>query len=131
MPILIPFHDCEPHDIWDYAPNYMFMKEMGSMEGVVLMMHTALDWALYSGSYSWFNTLLEFMIRIGVGTIADHQIYSIRSNLETSKNATQVALTYGDFRKDNTLYKEARGCGHDCPAWARSRRLSPCTTATR
>jgi hypothetical protein len=19
---LIPFHDCEPHDIWDYAPNY-------------------------------------------------------------------------------------------------------------
>ncbi len=107
MPILIPFHDCEPHDIWDYAPNYMFMKEMGSMEGVVLMMHTALDWALYSGSYSWFNTLLEFMIRIGVGTIADHQIYSIRSNRETSKNATQVALTYGDFRRDNTLYKEA------------------------
>ena len=96
---LIPFHDCEPHDIWDYAPNYMFMKEMGSMEGVVLMMHTALDWALYSGSYSWFNTLLEFMIRIGVGTIADNQIYSIRSNLETSQNATQVALTYGDFRQ--------------------------------
>ena len=104
---LIPFHDCEPHDIWDYAPNYMFMKEMGSMEGVVLMMHTALDWALYSGSYAWFNTLLEFMIRIGVGTIADHQIYSIRSNLETSQNATQVALSYGDFRRDNTLYKEA------------------------
>ena len=67
---LIPFHDRRNlTHIWDYAPNYMFMKEMGSMEGLVLMMHTALDWALYSGSYSWFNTLLEFMIRIGVGTI--------------------------------------------------------------
>ena len=65
---LIPFHDCEPHDIWDYAPNYMFMKEMGSMEGVVLMMHTAIDWALYDGSWEWFNTLLEFMILIGLGT---------------------------------------------------------------
>ena len=88
-------------------PNYMFMKEMGSMEGVVLMMHTALDWALYSGSYSWFNTLLEFMILIGQGTLAEKQIYTLRSNLETSQNATQVALTYGDFRRDNTLYKEA------------------------
>jgi hypothetical protein len=104
---LIPFHDCEPHDIWDYAPNYMFMKEMGSMEGVVLMMHTAIDWALYTGDYTWFNTLLEFIILIGLGALKDGQIYSIRSNLKTTQNITQVALTYGDFRKNNALYKEA------------------------
>ena len=71
------------------------------------MMHTAIDWALYNGSWSWFNTLLEFMILIGLGTLAEKQIYSIRSNLETTQNATQVALTYGDFRRDNSLYKEA------------------------
>ena len=41
------------------------------MEGVVLMMHAALDWALYSGSYSWFNTLLEFMIRLGQATLGE------------------------------------------------------------
>ena len=83
---LIPFHDCEDHDIWDYAPNYMFMKEMGSMEGVVLMLHTAIDWALYNGSWEWFNTLLEFMIQIGLGTLAENQIYKISSNLETTKS---------------------------------------------
>ncbi len=104
---LIPFHDCEPHDIWDYAPNYMFMKEMGSMEGVVLMLHTAMDWALYNGSWEWFNTLLEFMTRIGLGALGDQQVYSMKSNLETTQAATQVALTYGDFRKDNSQYKEA------------------------
>ena len=43
------------------------------MEGVVLMMHTALDWALYSGLYSLFNELLEFMIRRGF----NHQIISV------------------------------------------------------
>ncbi len=108
---LIPFHDCEDHDIWDYAPNYMFMKEMGSMEGVVLMLHTAIDWALYNGSWEWFNTLLEFMIQIGLGTMAENQIYKISSSLETTKVATQVGLTYGNFRQDNTLYKEAEDAG--------------------
>jgi hypothetical protein len=112
---LIPFHDCEDHDIWDYAPNYMFMKEMGSMEGVVLMLHTAIDWALYNGSSSeswdWFNTLLGFMIKIGLGTLAENQIYKISYSLETTKVATQVGLTYGNFRQDNTLYKEAEDAG--------------------
>jgi hypothetical protein len=105
---LIPFHDAEPHDIWDYAPNYIFMKEMGSMEGVVLMMHAALDWALYSGSYSWFNTLLEFMIRLGQATLSENQIYHINSNFMTTQVATKVNLTYGDYRRDNTLFKEAK-----------------------
>ena len=106
------------HDIWDYAPNYMFMKEMGSMEGVVLMLHTAIDWALYNGSWEWFNTLLEFMIQIGLGTLAENQIYAIQSNRETTKIATQVGLTYGNFRQDNTLYKEAEDAGHGGPAGA-------------
>jgi hypothetical protein len=104
---LIPFHDCEPHDIWDYAPNYMFMKEMGSMEGVVLMLHAALDWALYSGSYAWFNRLLEFMIRAGRATLAENQIYHINSNYMTTQVANRVNLSYGDYRRDNTLFKEA------------------------
>jgi hypothetical protein len=103
---LIPFHDCEPHDIWDYAPNYIFMKEMGSMEGVVLMMHTAIDWALYSGSYFWFNKLLEFMILLGLGTLSEQQIYSVNSNFVTANVATKVNLSYGDYRRDNTLYVE-------------------------
>jgi hypothetical protein len=104
---LIPFHDAEDHDIWDYAPNYLFMKEMGSMEGVVLMIHTALDWALYSGSYSWFNVLLKFMFRLGEGTLEDQQIYSISSDFTSSEILTHVAVTYGNYLKDNTLYKES------------------------
>jgi hypothetical protein len=105
---LIPFHDCEPHDIWDYAPYYLFMKEMGSMEGVVLMMHTALDWALYSGSYSWFNRLLEFMIRLGQAALSENQIYHINSNFMTTQVATKVNLSYGDYRRDNTLFVEEK-----------------------
>ncbi len=97
----------EPHDIWDYAPNYMFMKEMGSMEGVVLMMHVAIDYALYSGSYSWFNMLLEFIIRVGEGVLGENQLYSVKSNFATSQGLTRVALTYGDYRRDNSLYQEA------------------------
>ncbi len=105
---LIPYHDCEPHDIWDYAPHYLFMKEMGSMEGVVLMMHAAIDWALYNGSWYWFNSLLEFMIRIGQASLSDRQIYSINSNYVASKIATVVNLSYGDYRRDNSLYVERK-----------------------
>jgi hypothetical protein len=104
---MIPFHDAEPHDIWDYAPNYIFMKEMGSMEGVVLMMHTAVDWGIYSGDWWWFNKLLKFLFRAGEGTLTEQQIYGVRSNFMTSENLTQVALTFGDYRKDNTSYREA------------------------
>ncbi len=107
----IPFHDCEPHDIWDYAPDYLFMKEMGSMEGVVLMMHAAIDVGLYTGSFFWFNRLLEFMIRLGQATISDNQVYSVNSHFMTSQMATQVALTYGDYRRDNSLYVEASDQG--------------------
>ena len=105
---LIPFHDAEPHDIWDYAPDYLFMKEMGSMEGVVLMMHAALDWALYSGSYHWFNVLLEFMIRLGQATLGEQQIYKVNSNFTTTQVATKVNLSYGDYRRDNTLFVEEK-----------------------
>lgn len=108
---LIPYHDAEPHDIWDYAPHYLFMKEMGSMEGVVLMMHAAIDWALYNGSWYWFNTLLEFMIRLSGATLTERQIYSINSNYLMSNLATTINLTYGDYQRQKNLFVEAKDNG--------------------
>ena len=108
---LIPYHDCEPHDIWDYAPYYLFMKEMGSMEGVVLMMHAAIDWALYNGSWYWFNSLLEFMVRLSGVTLGEQQLYAIRTDYVSAQAANVINVPYGDYRRDNTLVQTARDQG--------------------
>ncbi|MGQ9919855.1 MAG: LamG-like jellyroll fold domain-containing protein [Desulfobacca sp.] len=108
---LIPYHDCEPHDIWDYAPHYLFMKEMGSMEGVVLMMQAAIDWAKYSGSWSWFEQLLGFMVKISVATLDEQQIFSLNTSYLTSPVATRVSVTYGDYRRNQTLFVEQQDQG--------------------
>ncbi len=102
----IPYHDAEPHDIWDYAPHYLFMKEMGSMEGVVLMMHAAIDWALYDGNWYWFQTLLEFMVRLSGLTLTEQQIYSLGLSYLTTSVANRVNVTYGNFKQDNSRYVE-------------------------
>lgn len=105
---LIPYHDAEPHDIWDYAPHYLFMKEMGSMEGVVLMMHTAIDWGMYSGSWYWFDKLLEFMVRQSGAVLSDSQIFSVHANQVTSRLATKINVTYGNYRRDNACFVECK-----------------------
>jgi hypothetical protein len=104
---LIPYHAVEAQDIWDYAPNYLFMKEMGSMEGVVLMMHVAIDWALYTGSWHWYQTLWDFLVQRGVMELSERQLYGLSASYLTSQVATRVSLTYGDYKRNPQHYIEA------------------------
>jgi len=103
---LIPYHAVEAQDIWDYAPHYLFMKEMGSMEGVVLMMHLAIDWALYDGSWHWFQSLCDFLVEIGAVELSERQLYAVSANYLTSAVATRVSLTYGDYKRNPQQYVE-------------------------
>ena len=41
---LIPFSYSEAADVWDYAPNYLVMRQMGTLEGVVTMLGAALEY---------------------------------------------------------------------------------------
>lgn len=103
---LIPYHACEAADLWDYAPHYLFLKEMGSMEGLVLMLHVATDWAKYTGSWQWFETLLAFMVQQTGAALGEDQVYGLSSHYLTSQMANRIGVTFGDFRRQPEHYIE-------------------------
>ena len=67
---LIPFTFSEAGDMWSYAPNYLAMGQMGSLEAVVLMLGGALEHGKLQGDWDWFNRLLAFMVRDNLVVLA-------------------------------------------------------------
>lgn len=105
---LIPFSYVEDLDLWDYAPHYVFMRQMGSLEAVVLMLQVALDWALFSGRWDWFRRLRAFLLRDNYCRLPASQIRSLTLTRDFALLKNPVRVFFGDYRRDYRCYAEQR-----------------------
>jgi hypothetical protein len=105
---LIPFYYSEATDVWDDAPHYLSMSQMGTLEAVVNMMGAALEYGKGSGDWSWWQTLLNFILLDNLVTLNASQIRTLTLAYEATGPKNLVRLLYADYDQDNTKYVEAR-----------------------
>jgi hypothetical protein len=105
---LIPFTISEAADVWDYVPHYLCLAQMGSLEGVVLMLGAALEYAKLQGDWTWFQRLLRFIILDNLVELAPGQIRSLTMSYDLEGIKNLVRLRYADYDQDNSQYAEAR-----------------------
>jgi hypothetical protein len=105
---LMPFSYCEDLDLWDYAPNYLAMRQMGSLEAVVLMAGAALEYALAQGDWTWFQRLLRFILLDNLAVLSPSQIKTLTAACDQAGLKNLVRLRYADYDRDNARYAEAR-----------------------
>jgi len=104
----IPFSYVEDADIWEYVPNYLMLRQMGSLEGLVLMLSCALDYAKRSGSWAWFDKLLAFVLLENLAILQASAIRSLSVSYELRDLKNLVRVTYGDYDRDNSKYAEEK-----------------------
>ena len=105
---LIPFSYSESTDIWDYAPHYLALAQMGSLEGVVCMLGGALEYAKRQGDWVWFQRLLKFILVDNLVALAPEQLRSLTLSYDLEGVKNLVRLRYGDYDRYNSQYAEAR-----------------------
>lgn len=105
---LIPFSYLEDRDVWDYAPHYLFSRQMGSLEAVVLMAGVALEWARQSGDWEWFDRLVGFMLTDNRVALHPSQISRLCLSQSAAGLKNVVRLRYADFDQDPEKYVEVR-----------------------
>jgi hypothetical protein len=105
---LIPFTYSEAVDVWDYAPNYMFMRQMGTLEAVVVMLGAALEYGKGDGEWTWWQRLLDFVLLDNLVGLSPSQIRSLTLAYEETGPKNLVRVLYADYDQDNTKYAEAR-----------------------
>jgi hypothetical protein len=104
----IPFYYSEAADVWDNAPNYLAMSQMGTLEAVVAMAGAALESAKVSGDWSWWQDLLNFILKDHLVTLNPAQIKSLSLAYEQQRPKNLVQVLYANYDQDNTKYAEAR-----------------------
>lgn len=104
---LIPFSYLEAQDAWEYAPHYVFMSQMGSMEAVALMAGAALSRGK-AGDWTWFEKLVNFVLRDHLVPLATSQIRSLTSSHHLAEGKNVVRVFFADYDRDNSKYCEAR-----------------------
>jgi len=104
---LIPFTYLEAVDVWDYAPDYVFMRQMGSLEALVLMLGVALEQARADGDWVWFHRLLAFILTDNLVRLGEDRIRSLTNNVNFAGIVNRVRLRYADYDQDNARYAEA------------------------
>jgi len=105
---LIPFSFMEDADLWDYAPHYMAVRQMGSTEALVLMLGAALEYALAQGDWSWFQRLLDFILVENRLALGPAQIQALTLAYDQAGLKNLVRLRYADYDRDPAKYAEAR-----------------------
>jgi hypothetical protein len=105
---LLPFTHMEDVDIWDYAPHYVFSREMGSLEALVLMAGAALHYAKACGDWSWFDRLVRFVLTDRLVLLDSAQIRSLTTSHHLAEGKNVVRLYFADYDRDNSKYYEAR-----------------------
>jgi hypothetical protein len=105
---LIPFSYMEAEDLWDYAPHYLFMREMGSLEALVLMAGAALTHGKASGDWSWFDTLVRFVLADHRLPLRASQLRSLTASHQLAEGKNVVRVFFADYDRDNGKYCEAR-----------------------
>jgi len=104
----LPYAYIEDYDLWDYAPNYIMNREMGSIEAVVLMLQTALDYALRNNSWTWFDGLLRFLLLDRLVYLDEHNLESLVATNSLTELYNHVRVFYGPFDQDPDYYQEAK-----------------------
>lgn len=105
---LIPFTYVEDADSWDYAPHYLFMRQMGSLEAVVLMLQGALDYGVREGDWEWFDRLLKFILLDNLVVLGQRQLREVVSAYDLSGLKNLVRVQYADYDRDNSKYAEVK-----------------------
>ncbi len=105
---LIPFYYAEDADVWDYAPNYLAMRQVGTLEAVVAMLGAALEYAKAKGDWTWWQRLLDFILRDNLTALAPSQVRSLTTAYQPAGVKNLVRVFYADYDRDNRHYTEAR-----------------------
>ena len=105
---LIPFAYSEAADIWEYAPNYLAMRQMGTLEAVVAMLGAALEYGKATGEWTWWQQLLNFVLVDHLAGISSSQMRSLTLAHEQTGPKNLVRVLYADYDQDNDKYAEAR-----------------------
>ena len=105
---LIPFYYSEAADVWDSAPNYLAMSQMGTLEAVVAMAGAALERGKGSGDWAWWQSLLDFILQDHLVRLSASQIHSLTLAYEQVGLKNLVRVLYANYDQDNTKYAEAR-----------------------
>jgi len=105
---LIPFTYLEATDIWEYAPNYVFVERMGSTEALVLMLGAALAHGQGTGDWAWFEQLWRFMLTDNLVSLDASRIQSLSAGYQLAGAKNLVRVYYADYDQDNSRYCEAR-----------------------
>ena len=105
---LIPFTYLEAADVWEYAPNYVFVERLGSTEALVLMMGPALAHGQDTGDWTWFDKLWGFMLADNLVSLDPARIRSLASGYQLAGAKNLVRLYFADYNQDNSRYCEAR-----------------------
>ena len=108
---LIPFTYLEAQDVWDYAPHYVFMAQMGSLEAVVLMLGAALGYAKVTGHWTWFHRLLRFVVLDNLVRLKPSNIRSLNTACDLAGVKNLIRLKYADYDQDNSKFIEVRDQG--------------------
>lgn len=105
---LIPFYYSEAADVWDNAPNYLAMRQMGTLEAVVAMAGAALEHGKGTGNWTWWQNLLDFIVQDHLVGLNASQIRSLTLAYEQTGLKNLVRVLYANYDQDNTKYAEAR-----------------------
>ena len=108
---LIPFTYLEAEDVWDYAPHYVFMSQMGSLEGLVLMVGAALAHGKGTGDWTWFERLWRFVLQDNLVSLDASRIRSLSAAYHLAGVKNLVRVYWADYDQDNSRYLEARNDG--------------------
>lgn len=104
---LIPFSYSEAADAWEYAPHYLCMAQMGSLEGVVSMAGAALEYALAHLDWTWFKRLLGFILLDDLVVLTPWQIRALTLSYDQAGLKNLVRVRYADYDRDDRKYAEA------------------------
>jgi hypothetical protein len=105
---LIPFAYSEAADVWDYVPDYLAMSQMGTLEAVVAMLGAALEQGKAMGEWTWWQTLLDFILLDHQVGLSSSQIRALTLAYEQTGSKNLVRVLYADYDTDNDKYAEAR-----------------------
>ena len=105
---LIPFSYFEDEDVWDYAPHYLALRQMGTLEGVVLMLGGALEYARAQGDWTWWQKLLDFVVRDNLVALAPSQLRALTTACGQESLKNVVRVRYADYDRDNLKFAESR-----------------------
>lgn len=105
---LIPFTYLEDQDVWDYAPHYVFMSQMGSLEALVLMLGAALAYGKTKEDWTWFERLWRFVLLDNLVVLDTSRICTLTADYHLAGVRNLVRLCFADYDQDNTKYCEVR-----------------------